>query len=116
MIVTAAARGPKADGVKVTDRLQFPPAAIEAPHVFVEAKSAMSLPVVVTPTITSAEDPLLVRVIVCEALGVPSGCGPNERLCEEATSVSGSNRMETLYACEALRPPESVTCKVNASA
>jgi hypothetical protein len=110
----AAARGPRADGVKVTDRLQFAPAAIEAPHVFVDAKSAMSTPVIATPTITSAEEPLFIRVIVCALLGVPLSSAPKERLGDEATSVSGSKRMETLNVCEALCPAESVTCKVNA--
>src|SRR5260221_6023947 len=63
---TAPVREPAAVGVKVTEIVQVPAAATEAPQVFVWLKSPLAAIVV----IVRAADPVLVSVTTCAALAV----------------------------------------------
>ena len=66
---TAPVREPAAVGAKVTEIVQLPAAATEAPHVLVWLKS----PLAAIAVIVSAADPALVSVTTCAALVVPTG-------------------------------------------
>lgn len=59
------------EGVNVTPIVQFPPAATDAPHVFVWLKSPAFVPVVDMLVIVSVAVPLFVSVTVCTGLAVP---------------------------------------------
>ena len=63
--------GPPATGLKVTEMVQFVPAATELPQVLVWEKSPAFVPVIVMPEMVSAALPVLVRVTVCAVLLVP---------------------------------------------
>ena len=74
-ILTLALRAPFAEGVKVTLRMQFAPAASVfglMGQVFVWAKSPALVPLTETLVMVSAAVPLLVSVTVCAALVVPT--------------------------------------------
>ena len=71
VIVMEADRDPDACGENVTEILQLPPAATEAPHVFVWLKSPVFAPVTATLVIDRAAVPGFDSVIVCAALVVP---------------------------------------------
>jgi hypothetical protein len=61
VIVNVPLRVPAAVGVKVTSIEQLPPAATEFPHVFISAKS----PVTVMLVTVSEAPPLFVNVTAC---------------------------------------------------
>ena len=71
---TAALRLPVAVGLKVTVIVQFALAATLAPHVFVCEKSPLFTPVMMMPEPlnVSTAFPVLVNVILCVALLVPT--------------------------------------------
>ena len=87
VIVTLAARLPLAAGVKVTLMVQLAPAARELPHVFVWTKSPLLVPVIAMLVIVIATVPVLLNVIVCAALVVPTFWLPNLRLVAENPRV-----------------------------
>jgi hypothetical protein len=70
VIVSVPVRLPAVVGVKVTEMVQFAPAATELPQVCVSAKS----PDAAIEVIESAAVPGLVRIVVCAALVVPVVC------------------------------------------
>ena len=61
-------RAPPAVGVKITEMVQFAPAATEAPHVLVWLKSPLATMLV----IDKGAVPVFVSVTVCAALEVPT--------------------------------------------
>jgi hypothetical protein len=63
-MLTAAARPPLAEGVKVTLRVQFDPAATELPQLLLCAKSLGFVPVTATLVMLKAALPVLVSVTV----------------------------------------------------
>jgi len=69
---TAAARVPDAAGANVTLIAQLAPAATDAPHVLLWAKSPLLVPVTAVLLMVTAELVLLVRVSVWPALVVPT--------------------------------------------
>jgi hypothetical protein len=87
VIVTLAARLPLAAGAKVTLMVQFEPPARELPHVFVWTKSPLLVPVIAMLVIVIATVPVLLNVIVCAALVVPTFWLPKLRLVAENPKV-----------------------------
>src|SRR5271169_3057704 len=73
-------RTPEAPGVKVTLIAQLKPAPTEPPQLLVCPKSPAFVPVKAILVIDKVEPPVLVRVTVCGALGVPTGRPANVRL------------------------------------
>jgi hypothetical protein len=71
---------PLAVGVKVTLKVQLPPAATVAPQLLVCAKSLLFVPVMVTLVTLSLALPVLHSIMVSAALVVPFAWLPNQRL------------------------------------
>lgn len=84
LIVTEAVRLPGAMGANATLMVQLPPAATEAPQVFVAGKSPGFAPVTPKLDMVSVALPLLVRVIVCAAADVLTNWLPNVRVVAES--------------------------------
>jgi hypothetical protein len=78
--LTEAVKLPTAAGVNVTLMVQLPLAATELPHVLVCAKSLGLAPVSPMLLMVRAAVPVLVRVMVCEALATPTDWLPKARL------------------------------------
>jgi hypothetical protein len=94
-------RVPAAVGVKTTLTVQFFPAATLVPQLLVCVKS----PLAAILEIFSVALPLLVRITVCAALVVPTGCLPNVRVVkfrETATAEKGTRAVLP-------PPPQEVT-------
>ena len=72
VMVTEPARVPPALGLKVTLIVQLAPGAIVVPQVLVSAKSPPFVPVVTMLETPSATVPVLLSVIVCAPLVVPT--------------------------------------------
>ena len=72
----APSRLPFAAGVKVTLMRQLPPAGTLDAQVLVCAKSPALTPVGIIPLMFRATPPVLVRVIGCDPLCVPTRCLP----------------------------------------
>ena len=83
VIVTVPVRAPAAVGVKVTEIVQFAPAATLAPQVLVCEKS----PDAAIEVMVRAAVPELVSVTVCAALVVPSVSEAKVRLAGESVTV-----------------------------
>lgn len=71
VIVRVALRAPIAPGVKVTEMLQFAPAATEV-QPLARVKSVAFVPLSPTPLTVSAEVPALVTTMVCAAVAIPT--------------------------------------------
>ena len=78
--VTLAVRVPLAVGVNVTIIEQLDCFGRLVPQLSVWVKSLLSAPVIRMLLIVSLVVALLVNVIVCVALEVPTVCGPNVKL------------------------------------
>jgi hypothetical protein len=75
-MTTAAVRFPVAVDVNVTVILQFAPAAMLVPQVFVWEKSVALVPVIVKPVKFNCVLPTFASVTFCAALVVPTGLFP----------------------------------------
>src|SRR5438094_4289047 len=117
--VRAPMLAPTALGVKVTLTAQLEPTATGPLHVFVCAKS----PLVEILVNTKGKSPMLLMVIVCGALVVPTSWLPKPRLVAESTAVGPvavPDRLTTFGLLGALlvrvrlplREPRSVGVKV----
>lgn len=71
LMVKVALRAPGAPGVKVTEMLQFAPAATEV-QALVAPKSPGLVPLMETPLTVRVAEPLLVTVIICAAPITPT--------------------------------------------
>ena len=71
MTLTEAVLVPVEEGVKVTVIKQLPPTATLVPQVFVCAKSAAFVPVIVMLVMTSIAEPVFCRVVLSGALVTP---------------------------------------------
>jgi hypothetical protein len=71
-MLTDAVRVPAAVGVNVTLIVQLPPAATELPQVFVSAKSAVLVPVMLMLVMLKLVLPVLLRVTLCARLVTPT--------------------------------------------
>lgn len=80
VIVTLAERLPTASGLKVTEIVQFAPAATLGPQVWVWAKSPELAPVTKMLVIDKGAVPVLVSVTTCAALVTPTSKLPKLRL------------------------------------
>jgi hypothetical protein len=92
--LTFALRAPVAVGVNVTLTVQFAFAASEAGQALVCAKSPGLVPVTVIPEIVSAALPVLVSVMVCDALVVFSVCDANVKLAGERPATGAKVPVE----------------------
>ena len=81
-IVREPNRGPTDVGVNVTVIVQLAPALTLLPQLLVVAKS----PEAAIFETASATAPVLVRVTVCDALVLPTVCGPNNRKAGETAA------------------------------
>jgi hypothetical protein len=70
--LTVAVKAEPESGVKVTETVQFVPAASVVPQLVVSAKSAGLAPARVMPEMVSAALPVLERVSVCGAVVLPT--------------------------------------------
>ena len=68
VMLSAAVRAPRAEGVNITAIAQLAPAATELPHVLLCAKSLALVPVTAMPVMLKAALPVLLRVMVCAVL------------------------------------------------
>jgi hypothetical protein len=71
-MLTEAVRVPEAVGAKVTEIVQLAPCASELPQVFVCEKSPALAPVMLIPVMVKLALPVLVIVMVCAELVVPT--------------------------------------------
>jgi len=101
VIVTAALRAPPVTGAKCPWMLQLAPTATLVPQVFPNANEEASAPVTAMLVMVSVWLPVLVRVTYCDAVAVPIGDEPNERLVVE--SVTGK-------ACPVPVPLNAMDC------
>jgi hypothetical protein len=81
--LTLAVNDPLATGVKVTLMAQLAPAATLVPQLLLCAKSLGFVPVSAMPLTLRAALPVLLKVMVCEALATPTGWFPKLRLVDE---------------------------------
>ena len=96
-MLSAAVRGPLAEGVNVTPIVQLAPAATELPQVFaISAKSPPSAPAIERLVILNTELPPLVTVIVCAVPVMATGWLPNERLAGERLTTGATPVPERL--------------------
>src|ERR1039458_9363873 len=99
VIRIAALLGPNWPGVTLTLMTQLAPAARLDPQLLVSLKSATLVPASATPLMRTGTLPVLVTVSDCTAERVPTNCGAKLRLGGERVRVSGSKRIDTVYAC-----------------
>src|ERR1039457_756674 len=95
VMVTDAPRLPAAVGVKVTEILQFPPAATLAPQVLVCAKSPALVPVTARLLIRRVAVPVLLSVTDWAALVVPRFWLANVRLPVVRDTIGAPDRKST---------------------
>jgi len=87
-MLTDAVRVPAAVGLNVTLIVQLPPPATELPQVFVSAKSAVLVPVMLMLVMLKLVFPVLLRVTLCAVLVVPTFWLLNVRLVTERLAVA----------------------------
>lgn len=85
--MTEAVSGPVAVGVKCPWMVQLAPAARLVAQLFAKTNEDASAPVTAMPVMVRVEAPVLVNVTLCEALEVPTGWTPYDRLVEESDTV-----------------------------
>jgi len=90
VIATAPASAPPVTGSKFPLIVQLAPAATLVPQVFVKTNEVAFAPVTAIWVIVSADCPLLVNVTDCDAVAVPTGEEPNDRLVAERVAVGPS--------------------------
>jgi len=102
VIVTVAVSMPASVGAKCPWIVQLPPAARLAPQLFANTNEEAFVPVTAMLAIDNAAALVLVRVTGCDALSVPTACGPYEMLLAERDTVNPA-----MVALPVAMPPEA---------
>jgi hypothetical protein len=89
VMVMAAVSAPKTVGLKWPWMVQLAPDATEAPQLFPNAKEDAFVPVTAMLEMVRVAPPVLVNVTDCEALDVPTGSLPKDKLVAESETAAG---------------------------